>query len=84
MFARYRSVSVVIFTALCVTGPAIAGEPFRAAADRPLDILHIALDLTVDVPKKTVSARAAIDVVALRDVTSILLCFHRFRTSASP
>lgn len=50
-----------------------AEEPRRVAADRPVDILHIKLDLKVDVPKKTVGGTATIDLVALRDLASIRL-----------
>jgi len=46
-------------------------EPLRFPADRPIDIKHIALDLRVDVPKKHVAGAAAIDLVALREATSI-------------
>ncbi len=71
MFACHRNTCVVLLTTLCAPWILIAGEPFRAAADRPLDILHIALDLKIDVPDKAVSAKATIDVVALREVSSI-------------
>jgi aminopeptidase N len=48
-------------------------EPLRFAADRPVDIRHIALDLRVDVPAKRVEGIARIDLVALRDVSSVRL-----------
>ncbi len=69
--------------ALLFIGPAAppATEPSRFAADRPVDIQHIALDLRVDVPKKQVTAAATIDLVALRDVTSVRLDAVDFQVS---
>lgn len=46
-------------------------EPVRFAADRPVDVKHIALDLRVDVPAKRVEGSATIDLVALREVSSV-------------
>jgi aminopeptidase N len=46
-------------------------EPRRSAGDRPADITHIALNLGVDVPEKTVKGSATIDLVALREIKSI-------------
>jgi aminopeptidase N len=48
-------------------------EPLRTAGDRPVDIRHIRLDLRVDVPAKTVDARAALHVRSLRPLSSIAL-----------
>jgi len=56
--------------------------PKRFAADRPLDLEHIALDLRVDVPKKYVEGGAVLDLVALREVTSIRLDAVDFTVSA--
>ena len=65
-------VAVMVFPALVLNRPAVrADEPFRAAADRPVDIRHIGLDLTVDIPGKTAVAKAKIDLLALRKVHSI-------------
>jgi aminopeptidase N len=46
-------------------------EPIRFAADRPVDIKHIALDLKVDVPAKRLEGTATIDLAALREVSSV-------------
>jgi len=46
-------------------------EPTRFAADRPVDIKHIALELKVDVPAKHVEGTATIDLAALREVSSV-------------
>lgn len=51
--------------------PATTNEPLRTAGDRPVDIQHIALDLTVNLLGKNVTGSATIDVAALRDVTTI-------------
>lgn len=46
-------------------------EPTRFAADRPVDIKHIALELKVDVPAKQVAGAATINLNALREVNSV-------------
>jgi aminopeptidase N len=48
-------------------------EPFRAAGDRPIDIKHIRLDLKVDLPKKTIDARATLSVKSLRPLSGVSL-----------
>jgi aminopeptidase N len=48
-------------------------EPFRAAADRPVDVKHIRLDLKVDLPNKTVDGIATLNIESLRPVTSLSL-----------
>lgn len=48
-----------------------AEEPRHFAADRPLDCLHIKLDLSVDLENKHVAGTARIDLAALRDVSTI-------------
>src|SRR5271165_5506805 len=53
--------------------PAPVAEPLRTAADRPIDIRHIRLDLNVDLPKKTVDALATLQVRSLRRLASISL-----------
>jgi aminopeptidase N len=40
-------------------------EPLRTAGDSPLDVLHIRLDVTPDLPKKSVAAVAWLKVAAL-------------------
>jgi aminopeptidase N len=51
--------------------PPPSTEPIRFAADRPVDMKHIALDLRVDVPAKHVEGTATIDLTALREVSSV-------------
>jgi len=46
-------------------------EELKFPADRPADIKHIKLDLKVDIPKKIAGGTATIDLVALRDLSSI-------------
>ena len=53
--------------------PAAPAEPLRTAGDRPVDIQHIRLDLTVDLPKKTVDAAATLTLKALRPLASFAL-----------
>src|SRR2546429_4374954 len=53
--------------------PPAAPEPLRTAGDRPINIEHIRLDLKVDLPKKTVDAKATLKVHSLRPLTSITL-----------
>lgn len=48
-----------------------AVEPLRAAADRPIDIQHIRLDMKVDLPGKTVDAVATLKFRSLRAIDSI-------------
>lgn len=54
-------------------GRAAAEAPPHFPADRPLDMRHIRLELTVDLERKTVDGRATLDLAALRDVQSITL-----------
>ncbi|MCH8005811.1 MAG: hypothetical protein IH888_06215, partial [Planctomycetes bacterium] len=53
--------------------PAVAEEPTRFAADRPIDCLHIKLTLNVEVEQKHVDATAQLELVALRQVSTITL-----------
>ena len=48
-------------------------EPFRAPADRPVDVKHIRLDLKVDLPNKTVDGVATLTLEALRPLKSLSL-----------
>jgi len=57
------------------------GDVLRTAGDRPLDLLHIALDLNVDIPRKTVTGSATLQLQALRDVSSIKLDAVDFQVS---
>lgn len=49
------------------------GDPPHFAADRPIDVEHIRLDLKVDLHKKTVDSRATLAGAALRPISSIRL-----------
>ncbi|MEK7731386.1 MAG: aminopeptidase, partial [Planctomycetota bacterium] len=67
--ASVRCLFAVIF--MLDAKPPPSTEPVRFAADRPVDIKHIALDLRVDVPAKHVEGTATIDFVAQREVSSV-------------
>lgn len=49
------------------------GDPPHFAADRPIDVEHIRLDLKVDLQKKTVDSIATIAGAALRPISTIRL-----------
>src|SRR5438093_8464289 len=73
-----HSLPFLLLCALCVSvvnlpAQAPITEPLRTAVDRPIDIQHIRLDLKVDLPKKTVDARASIRLRSLRRIASITL-----------
>ena len=64
--AFWASISLVTFV--------FGGEPeMHFPADRPLDLEHIKLDVRVDLKKKTLDGQAAVDLTALRDVSSVRL-----------
>lgn len=50
-----------------------AAEPLRTAADRPVDIQHIKLDLNVDLKKRSIQGSATIDFAALRAIRTLRL-----------
>src|SRR2546421_10113782 len=58
------------FTDQC-HGQTPPSEKLQTAGDRPIDIKHIRLDLTVDLPKKTVDAKATLTVRSLRPISNI-------------
>jgi aminopeptidase N len=65
-----------LFACLCFAvflhvGVAAAEEPFRAAADRPVDITHIRLNVDVSLKKKQLAGTATIDLIPLRPVRII-------------
>jgi aminopeptidase N len=65
-----------LFACLCLAvflhvGVAAAEEPFRAAADRPVDITHIRLNVDVSLKKKQLAGTATIDLIPLRPVRTI-------------
>jgi len=63
-----------IVLALLVFVVRVSGEePTRFARDRPVDCIHIKLDLNVDVNRRTVGGTATLDMTALRKVTSVRL-----------
>lgn len=57
---------MVCLAVLVAAQISVAEEPLRTAADRPIDVHHIALKLEVDLPQKTVRGRAVIDLELLR------------------
>jgi aminopeptidase N len=57
-------------------------EPLRTAGARPVDIQHIRLDLKIDIPQKTVVARATLDATALRTLSSFSLDAVDFQVKA--
>ena len=48
-------------------------EPLRTAGERPIDIQHIKLDLKIDIPQKSVIAKATLNAMALRTLSSFSL-----------
>ena len=56
---RHSSVLILVFG--CWAAAAIAEEPLRTAASRRIDVHHIALNVALDLPKKTLAGRATID-----------------------
>ncbi len=57
-------------------GGAVAAGPDSTRhypTDRPVDMLHIRLDVRVDLKAKTLKGRATLDVAAIRDVNTIQL-----------
>ncbi|MCH7526290.1 MAG: hypothetical protein IID39_02530, partial [Planctomycetes bacterium] len=57
----------------CLNTWGLADEPSRFATDRPVDCLHIKLELNVDLPGKHVDGTAYLDIAALREVSTITL-----------
>jgi aminopeptidase N len=73
----HRRLLLAPLVLLLVLDPAVRGqaavEPLRTAGDRPIDVRHLRLDLTVDLPKKTVDAHATLQVRSLRPLSSFQL-----------
>jgi aminopeptidase N len=65
-----------------LSSPLLVEEPTRFAADRPVDVEHIRLELRVDVEARTVAGSAVIDVTALRPVTTIAFDANDLQVSA--
>jgi aminopeptidase N len=54
--------------------PAAApAEPLRTAGDQPVDVRNLRLDLKVDLPGKTVEARATLSLTAVRKLAAVTL-----------
>lgn len=73
MFRRFVLLCYVVPFVVAATGFVTADETLRTAADRPIDILHIRLDLDVSLKSKSVSGTATIDFQPNREVSSISL-----------
>ncbi len=69
---RFRSLLIVLFALGGPRATAAADKP-SFPEDRPLDMVHIRLDLRVDLKAKTVKATATVDLAALREVNQIQL-----------
>ncbi len=85
-FLRRSVFSAVAVLALLSTAVGRADdppkEPERFAADRPIDCRHMRFELNVDVENKHVDGTARLDIVALREVSSITLDAVNFETSS--
>ena len=69
-----RVVTCVAWLFLCtVCTSASWGAPYRTAADRPVDMRHIQLDLAIDIPGKTISGKAILIFRPLRELTTLEL-----------
>ncbi len=58
-----------------------AEEEYRAAADRPIDVLHIRLDLDVSLKNQSIAGTATIDFQPHREVSSLTLDAVGFEVS---
>ena len=63
--------------------PPAPEPPTRFAVDRPVDCLHIRLDLEVDVPGKHVDGTATLDLTPLRPITTVTFDAVGFELSPS-
>lgn len=81
--AHRRLIVAIIFAISSAGTFAFAEEPkLKFAADRPVDMKHIRLDLRVNLDDKRVDSRATLDMTALRDVSSIALNAVGFDTKS--
>lgn len=71
LMALRRAIAFAVLSAICAS-PVLtpvelqAEEELKTAASRPVDILHIRLDLDVQLKKKTVEGSATIDFAAIQ------------------
>ncbi len=63
-----------------ISNLALAEEVMRFPADRPLDCIHIKLELNVNLEREYVEGTATLDLTALRDVKTIRLNAVDFAT----
>ena len=69
-----RRLSPAPFLFLCCAIPAIAADaPYRAAQDRPVDVLHLKLDVELSLEEKRLAGTATIDFAPLRLVKTLTL-----------
>lgn len=67
---------VVVLSALAASMPLVsnsvlAADELHFPADRPVDLVHLELNLRIDISKKSAVGSATIDLTALRDASSI-------------
>ena len=80
---RRRACACILVAAISCATTTLADDvaPVRFAADRPLDILHIKLNLNVNLDDKHVDGTARIDMVALRGCSTITFDAVDFETA---
>lgn len=66
-----RFLLIVSIVSFSFARPIVWGDPIHFPKERPLDLLHIKLELKVDLVKKHVAGKATNELTALRDVKSI-------------
>lgn len=67
-----RLIVLNLLIVVCIQS-ASAEEPLRTAADRPVDVQHIRLNLDVDLEAKTVAGSATLEFTPLRPLKTITL-----------
>jgi aminopeptidase N len=73
VLAFFSSVCVAVVLCFAPISSAQEKEPLRTAAARPVDMLHIKLELDVQLKKKSVSGRATLDFAALSPIQTLTL-----------
>ncbi len=71
--------STMIWLAVCQ--PSILADPLHFPVDRPVDIKHMKFDLRIDIPDKSASGTATIDLTALRDINAVRFDAVDFRVA---